>query len=199
MAPQEWMALLDRLSRDLLADEAVAAELPSEVVDRGWLGFEPASEPAIAQVEIRLNTALPPSLRSFYAVTNGWRTVGCFIWNVLPVEELGWLNERELGLFELAEMAERTPGPFKDDPDDQRLNEYRYEQGTRVKRSLVVTSEGDASTWLLDPQTRASDGEWAAGRWSSWNPAMDWNAASFAELMQKEYEDFLELRASDQT
>ena len=79
-----------------------------------------------------------------------------------------------------------------------RLNEYRDEQGFRVMRCLAITSEGDASTWLLDPETRSSEGEWAGGRWSSWNPAMEWIAPSFAELVQAEYATFLSLR-SDET
>jgi hypothetical protein len=195
MSPDEWKVFLDRLSRDVLADDDTAADLPPDVVASGWLGFAPATEHDIAEAESRLGGRFPPSLRSFYAVTNGWRVVGCFIWNILSVQELGWLQECEPHLYELAEMAESTPGPFKDDPGEARLNQYRHEQGTRVKRSLVVNSEGDDSTWLLDPETRTADGEWAGGRWSGWNPAMSWYAASFSELMKEEHSTFLKLRS----
>ena len=117
-----------------------------------------------------------------------------FIWDVLPVQEPGWIWNRDQGLYKLAEMAEQTSGPFKDDPDDRRLDTYRLEQGTRVKRSLVITSEGDASTWLLDPETILSDGEWEGGRWSSRNPAMGWQATGFNDLMKNESASFVKIR-----
>jgi hypothetical protein len=194
MTPDEWKQFLDCLSRDLLADEDTAEQLPPDVVSSGWLGFAPASEREIAEAEERLGRELPPSLRSFFSVTNGWRFVGCFIWDILSVQEIGWLHEREPFLFDLAVEAENESRPFKDDPGDVRRDEYRYEQGTRVKRSLVVNSKGDASNWLLDPETFDAFGEWAGGRWSSWNPAMEWSASSFAELMKDEYETFVRLR-----
>jgi hypothetical protein len=82
--------------------------------------------------------------------------------------------------------VESEPGPFKNDPEDKRLNEYREECGTRVKRSLVVNSRDDAATWLLDLGAEPHQGEWPAGRWASWNPGMAWQAENFAELMTKE-------------
>ncbi len=194
MRPEDWRAFLERYSRDLLECPDVTVGLPPEALDSAWLGFPPATDAEISETEDRLGRSLPPSLKTFYSVTNGWRTTGLFVWNILPVEGLGWLKDREPQLFELAEMAEGTPGPFKNDPGDVRLDEYRYEQGTRVKRSLILNSEGDASTWLLDPEEQTSDGEWAAGRWSSWNPAMQWRAPSFAELMIREHQSFLSLR-----
>ena len=194
MRPEDWRAFLAQYSRDLIECPDIAADLPPEVLDSPWLGYPPASEAEITAAEARLGRRLPPSLRTFYSVTNGWRTTGRFIGNVLPVQGLGWLRDREPDLLEMAEMAIQTSGPFKNDPGDVRLRQYRYEQGIRVGRSLVISSEGDASTWLLDPEELTADGEWAAGRWSSWNPAMRWIAPSFAELMKKEYESFLSLR-----
>jgi hypothetical protein len=145
-----------------------------------------------------LGRKLPASLRSFYSVSNGWRETGFFIWDVLPVEELGWLTDREPHLYQLACEAEAEPGPFKDDPGDARLRHYRDEQGTRVKRTLVISSCGDAATWLLDPGPKPHGGEWPGGRWAGWNPAMAWTAVSFADLMKQELESFLRLRHREQ-
>jgi len=194
MRPENWREFLDRYTADLLECAEVTDGLLPEVLDSAWLGFPAATASEISDAEDRLGRRLPPSLRSFYSVTNGWRTTGFFVWNVLRVQELGWLKDREPQMFELAEMAEGTSGPFKNDPGDMRLIAYRYEQGTRVKRALVLNSEGDASTWLLDPDERTVDGEWAAGQWSSWNPAMEWRAPSFFELMIREHQSFLSLR-----
>ncbi|MCA9069758.1 MAG: SMI1/KNR4 family protein [Planctomycetaceae bacterium] len=198
MPPNQWQQFLNRLSRDLLADPELSEQLPDEVFDSGWLGFSPATENEIQATENRLGKKLPPSLRSFYEVTNGWRCVGCFIWNILPVGEVGWLPETVPHLFKIAQDVEETKGPFEKDPGGRRLRDHRNEQGTRVKRSLVITSEGDASHWLLDPETINTKGEWAGGRWSSWNPAMSWNADSFADLVRDEYETFLKLTADRQ-
>lgn len=194
MTTLEWKEFLESLSQELLADENMRDRLPEGVLDSGWLGFDPASESEIQSIEKKIGKPLPRSLRTFYAVTNGWRIVGLFIWNILPVEEIGWLRQRVPDLYRLAQQTENTQGPFKDDPEDQRLKDYRFEQGTRVKRSLVLTSEGDASTWLLDPRTRNDDGEWAGGRWSSWNPAMEWSAESFSQLVKQEFETYRKLR-----
>ena len=193
MTPDDWKGLLAAISRDLIAYSD--NPLSEATVQSGWLGFEPATEGAIVEAEKRLGVRLPPSLRTFYSVSNGWSDFGCFIWNLLPVQEIDWLVARDPDLYQIAVDSSATAGPFEDDPNDVRLNEFRHEQGFRVMRSLAITSEGDASTWLLDPQTRSEDDEWAGGRWSSWNPAMEWIAASFAELVQDEYATFLRLRS----
>src|SRR5262249_41118939 len=66
-----------------------------------------------------------------------WRGKSCD--DVLPVEEVGWLCVRDLLVKGQALRAEFEPGPFQNDPGNQRRNEYRYEQGTRVRRSLVIS------------------------------------------------------------
>jgi hypothetical protein len=183
-----WRSFLVRYSRELLADDKLDrwAPVPAEARGSGWMGFAPAEEATIQAAEDQLGRRLPPSLRCFYSVSNGWRATGYKIHDILPVEKIGWLADRKPGLHELALEAESEKGPFKDDPDDVRLHEYRDEQGTRVKRSLVISSKGDNATWLLDPGPEPHDGEWPAGCWAAWNPAMNWSAASFAELMVEE-------------
>jgi hypothetical protein len=194
MEAADWRSFLERYSEELLATDDIRNELPDEVCSSRWMGYAPATEAAIQAAERRLGRQLPPSLRSFYSVTNGWRETGYFIWDVLPVEEIGWLRDREPDLYQLACQAEAEAGPFKKDPDGSRLCEYRQEQGTRVKRALEVTSVGDAARWLLDPGGEAHAGEWPGGRWASWNPAMEWTATSFADLMKREFESFLRIR-----
>ncbi len=190
-----WRSFLDRYSRELLASENLPrlVRLPDAAREAGWMGFAPAGEAALQEAESRLGRRLPPSLRCFYSVSNGWRATGPFIHDVLPVEQIGWLFDRVPDLHELALQAESVPGPFKDDSGDQRLQEYRDHQGTRVKRSLVINSQGDAAHWLLDPGAEPHQGEWPAGRWAGWQPAMEWTAASFAELMASEFRSLRDL------
>jgi hypothetical protein len=198
MTTSEWKVFLEQYNRELLACGEIVQHLPENVVDSGWLGFPPASEDELSEAEHRLQVQLPPSLKSFYSVTNGWRTTGFFIFEILPVARIGWLRYLIPHLYGLAVRAEQIAGPFKEDLDNRRLTAYRLEQGTRVKRSLVLSLEGDASIWLLDPGTLNCAGEWAGGTWASWNPAMEWLAESFAGLMEDELNSFRKL-ARDQT
>ena len=189
---EEWRRFLHRYSEELLATDDL--DIPDVARRSDWMGFEPASEAAIVRAEQGLGQRLPPSLRMFYSVSNGWRTTGFFVYNILPVEEIGWLRDREPGLYSIASDAESTVGPWKNDPGDARLKEYRDEQGTRVKRCLVISSQGDSATWLLDPGPDAHEGEWPGGCWASWNPAMSWTATSFADLMAEELRTLIRLR-----
>ena len=191
-----WRAFLQELSVVII--ESDEFDLPGDVIEAGWLGFEPAPENLLAATELRLGARLPPSLRSFYEVSNGWRQFGCFIWELLPLERLNWLREAEPWLFEDALKVESHPGPFKKDPDGKRLAEFRFEDGTRVERSLVVTSMGDDALWMLDPGTVTGSGEWAGGRWANWDPGMNWCAESFADLVRDEFA-FFKTRANSGT
>lgn len=198
MEPLEWKAYLHECSHQMIADDnndnkGGGWNVPQEVIESGWLGYEGASAEAIQKAETRLGITLPPSLRSFYAVTNGWRNVGCFIWEVLPLEKLGWIADLEANLWEMAVSTEEENAHH----ERADLREYAYEDGTRVKRSLVIAQDGDASTWLLDPLTVSTKGEWSGGRWSSWNPGMEWLTESFEQLFRDEYETYLRLRARE--
>jgi hypothetical protein len=179
-----WRDFLERYSKELLdaEDLPLFVDVPEQAREAAWMGFAPAEEQAILATEARLGRRLPPSLRGFYAVSNGWRATGLFTHDVLPVEEIGWLRDRVPHLYEVALECESTPGPFHDDPGDRRLKEFRDEQGTRVMRSLVLNSVGE-DHWLVDPGAEPHEGEWPAGCWASSNPAMEWDAANFAELM----------------
>lgn len=123
----------------------------------------PATETLLAREEARLGVRLPPSLRSFYLQSNGYGRVGSVIWGVRGVEHIGWLCDVV---------------PF--------LHEIVAEDDPAVGRSLVVSIESDASWWLLDPGDVDERGEWRAGRWSSWNPGMNWLAKDFFGLFESE-------------
>lgn len=194
MDAHDWRRFLEQYSEELVATDIATIVIPPEVRESRWMGFAPATPAAIQEAEQRLGRKLPVSLRNFYSVTNGWRATGFFIWDILPVEKIGWLSDHDSHLYHLVCEVELTPGPFKKDPDGSRLREYRHEQGTRVKRSLVITSRGDAAYWLLDPDLKPHDGEWPGGRWASWNPAMNWTASSFEDLMKQEFKSFREVR-----
>ena len=122
-----------------------------------WSGNAPADPAAIAAAERRLGMALPPSLRAFYAVSNGWaHEIGSYGGLViLPVEQIGWfpdlLPESYL-LPEVAGWAVSETGRVEQEAE-----------AIVLRRSLVVSTEGEeAACWLLDPATVSPAGEWAA-------------------------------------
>jgi hypothetical protein len=194
MTSSEWRAFLRHYSDELLRAGDSRIELPAAARAARWMGFDPASAAAVEAAEGRLGRRLPSSLRAFYLVSNGWRATGPFIADVLPVEQVGWLRDRDPHLYGLACKSAAHSRPFKRDPDGSRLREYVLDQGTRVKRALAISSWGDAAVWLLDPGEHPHDAEWPAGRWASWSPGMEWQAASFAGLMKHELERFVRLR-----
>jgi hypothetical protein len=174
MNRSEWQQFLQRYSEEFLSHDwsdtvrlfsSNGAVIPDEARRTGWMGFEAASAKAIGDAEERLGCQLPPSLRSFYEVSNGWGMIGRFIYNVLPVEEIGWLKDRDAHLYKMAceienHLQDKPRKPWKNDPDGTRRRAYLFEQGTRLKRSLVISSWGDAAVWLLYPGDRDHDGEW---------------------------------------
>jgi hypothetical protein len=187
-----WRSFLARYSEEGLAWEELSGwsvHIPQDVTEARWMGFAPADESAMQAAESRLGRRLPPSLRCFYSVSNGWRGLGASnrCYGVLPVEEVGWLRDRDLCVNEWALRAELEPGRFVHDPGNQGLDEYRYEQGTRVRRSLVTSFLG--VVWLLDPGALPHQGEWPGGYWSLSRPygpgppVMSWTATNFAELL----------------
>ena len=151
MTPTDWRTVSPRYSDELLRTGDWRIRIPTEARAARWMGFGPASEGAIGEAERWLGRQLPPSLRTFYLVTNGWRATGFFIADVLPVEQVGWLKDRDPHLYRMACDTEGHCRPFKRDPDGSRHREYVLEQGMRVKRSLAISSWGDAAIWLLDP------------------------------------------------
>jgi hypothetical protein len=176
----EWRRFLKIYSAEFLScDWSVTTRLFSAhgavISDKArravWMGFEPASVAAIRSAEDRLGRRLPPSLRTFYQVSNGWGMIGSSIYNVLPVEKIGWLKDRDPRFHRM----------ICENEDDDWLDQGRW-----VMRSLAISSWGDAAIWLLDPGPRPKKGEWRGGIWASWIPGMEWTAKSFEQLMRRE-------------
>lgn len=92
MTKFDWENLLKEFSQKLIADlnERRKAEIPSEVIQSGWLGYPGATEKQITQAEARLKTTLPPSYREFLKVTNGWRKSDCTELQLWSTEEVDW-------------------------------------------------------------------------------------------------------------
>jgi cell wall assembly regulator SMI1 len=158
------------------------AEHTDSPVDALAPNISPATDDEIHATEYRLSVQFPPSIRSFYRVSNGWPSDGWLTPPVCSLPDLDFLEISDNHLFRLAVEVENITKPFRKDPDGTRLAEYKLESGTRVKRSLsICNNPNDSYTVLVDPMFR--EDEWPCGMWAHWIPGMSWCADSFAQYM----------------
>jgi hypothetical protein len=180
MDREQWRPFLKRWSEEWIRahDPENNQPLDEDVVRDGWLGFAPASADEIAAAEARLGCSLPPSLREFLEVTNGWRDCGHFIYRLAGTAELGWLRD-----------IEPTWIDFYGAAADEGLDE---EEGVTVlfERALQVSLEGDVAVMFLDPGDVGPDGEWAAYWLASWSGMGPERYDSFYDLMYHQYASF---------
>lgn len=197
--------------------------LPPEVLASGWFGYPGASEAELQQTETRLGRQLPPSYREFLKVSNGWRQTTPFIqriWstddlNWFPVRHRDWITDFTLGYLESPDTTVlnstnthspqmnsrsngyRHPSTFPDIPDADYLVYGAEQDCSRLRlqyleTTLEISEMGDSTIYLLNPSVITPEGEWEAWFFGNWLPGAD-RYPSFQELMQAEYENFLEL------
>ncbi|WP_102933538.1 SMI1/KNR4 family protein [Streptomyces malaysiensis] len=173
---EQWRSYLAEYSATMLrvADEEELSEVGDEQRAAGWLGFEGADEESVLALEERLGTRLPPSYRAFLGASDGWLNISPFMWRMRTAKAVGWLREADYETWRLIRGGEG------DDWDDTAF----------MDRALLISEEGDAQHWLLDPADVSEDGEWAAYIWASWYPALGDRHASFAELVAEERTGF---------
>jgi len=180
----DWQPFLKRWSEEWIVAHRPERDWPldDDVIRDGWLGFTPASEDEIAAAEARLGRPLPPSLRGFLLVTNGWRDAGNFIYHLAGTEDLDWIRDTKD-----ANWADAYAWAYEDDRD----NEPRENV---IARSLRISLAGDAAVLFLDPYDVDEHGEWAGYWLSSWSGQGPERHGSFAELMCRLYASFHALR-----
>ncbi|MEU0807269.1 SMI1/KNR4 family protein [Streptomyces sp. NPDC005970] len=195
MNREQWRPFLQQWSEEWVDshDPEKDAELDEAVVRDRWLGFAPASEEEIAAAEARLGCTLPVSLREFLAVTNGWRDAGCFIYRLAGTAELQWLADSDRDyLIEIYDELTEGEDEEEVEEDADVINE-----GAVLRRSLLVSLDGDAADIFLDPGDVNERGEWTAYWLASWSGAGLEPFDSFYELMYDQYKSFHALRKPD--
>lgn len=202
-----WERFLKRWSQELLKSMGEKRfKLPPEVIQSGWLGYPGATEEQIACAEARLEITLPPSYREFLKVTNGWRQTTPFINKLWSTEDLEWFSLRHQAWIDTFVERYTDDSVESLDPrlgkstildqdyfvygDAQDCSKLRVEY---LQTTLEISEKGDAAIYLLNPQVITEDGEWEAWFFGDWLPGAD-RYRSFREMMQAEYENFLELR-----
>ena len=122
---------------------------------------------------------MPPSYRSFLTASDGWLNLGPFMWTMRTTNDVTWLRDADPDLS----------GILRDSPLPQ--------ESALADRALLVSGDGDAQYWLLDPGDVSPDGEWAAYVWASWYPGLGDRYESFAALVDAERASFEELSGRD--
>ncbi|GAA1384075.1 SMI1/KNR4 family protein [Catellatospora chokoriensis] len=171
---EQWRRYLAEYSADVLrvaADDELGQVSDTQRASR-WLGFDGASAAQLALLEQRLGTALPPSYRSFLAVSDGWLNISTFMWTLRTTGDVDWLRDADPDLRDIL-LDGATPA-----------------EESLADRALLVSGDGDAQYWLLDPGDVSPDGEWAAYIWASWYPGLGERHESFAALVDTERASF---------
>jgi cell wall assembly regulator SMI1 len=183
MDREDWGPFLERWSEEWITahDPERDAPLAEEVLKDRWLGFGPASDDEIAAAQTRLGCSLPPSLREFLRVTNGWRDAGPFIYRLAGTKELAWLRD-----------SDEVSGWI--DAYSDLAEEGEPDEGEILARSLRLSLEGDAAVLVLDPEDVDDNGEWAAYWLASWSGMGPERHDSFYDLMYDLYTSFHNLR-----
>ena len=207
MSSFDWERFLRRWSQEIIdAIDPEPEALPPEVRRSGWLGYPGATEPQIARAQARLGMSLPPSYQAFLKVTNGWRPTSVFSNKLWSLEAVEWFAVRHQAWIDAfwaksepsssASANAKAPGPSIPDEDyfiygdEQDCRKIRVEY---LATALEISEQSDGAIYLLNPQIVTPDGEWETWFLGDWLPGAD-RYPSFQDMMQAEYESFLELR-----
>ncbi|MFC5201050.1 SMI1/KNR4 family protein [Streptomyces kaempferi] len=188
-----WRPFLEQWSAEWIAgnDPDKDAPLAQEVVRDAWLGFAPASEAEVTAAEARLGRRLPPSLREFLLVTNGWRDAGNFIYRLAGAAELEWLRDTDDRTW-IEVWEDLAEDDVEEDEDGEEA--FGVQEAKVLARCLRLSLEGDAAVILLDPDDVDVDGEWAAYWLASWSGEGPERYDSFHGLMRQQWVSFHALR-----
>lgn len=187
----DWKSHLTNISLTLAQSEDLLQEYRNDNLN--WLGFEGASDSQIELLEKRLNTNLPPSYKEFLKVSNGFKQLNCFVWDILPIEKIDWLKISDPTLYELYSTEFLNSFNATDEEyfiygEDQKTTDFRSEY---LINSLAISGWGDAAILLLNPKVKFGD-EWEAWMFATWHLGPV-RYKSFEQLMREEYASYLEL------
>ncbi len=182
----DWRSFLLRWSgewADSLPDGETRGEDDETARRARWLGFPPASEERIADMEERLGRRMPPSYREFLKVSDGWRHAGGFVWLLAGTGDARWHNDASGLAVTFEGYLDENAGP-----------EERREADL-WRRGLQLDVESDITHVLMDPDDVDEDGEWAVYTWSSWLAEPPKRHANFLEFMRAMHRQFHSLEA----
>lgn len=200
----DWEKFLRRWNQEII--ESIAPNLSMLNSASDWLGYPGATENQIIQAEARLGIALPASYRSFLKVSNGWQRTTPFISKLWSTQEINWFSVRHQDWIDewLKNPKYLTGESYNGNLSPSSIpNEDYFTYGSEqdcskirveyLQRTLEISQRREGAIYLLNPQVLTGNGEWEAWFLGDWLPGAD-RYCSFQDMMQAEYESFLELR-----
>lgn len=181
---REWRAFLERWSAEWWAVSDAGERERVLPEGGGWLGFAPAPEEAVLALEERVGQPLPPSYRSFLAVTDGWRQAGHFVYRLAGARELGPSEDAPFMVDLFTDLLPERPSP----EDLHTIGMWG--------RSYGLALDSDAVHVLFDPGEVGEDGEWPVYTWASWRAAEPRRYASFRHFMRAMHQEFHSMSVS---
>ena len=187
---EEWTTILSRLNSLLLKSDRWREALTPESLSTRWCGLPPATEREILSAEERLGITLPPSYRSFLAISNGWRPFSNFIERLLPVQEIDQFRSAD------PEALTKIQANYRQDdlPEFKYLDYENPEHNEALRHRYYPDSLLIGKPWgyesdmiLLNPAIVFPDGEWEAIFFANWIPG-NRRFRSFRELVQNSVE-----------
>jgi hypothetical protein len=186
-----WKNFLSQVSETVIKSDDLLDMLKADN-QSGWLGYPGVTEREIIKHEERLKTKLPPSYREFLKVSNGFKQLNTYVWDMLPADKIDWLRSFDPSFYELysnnLETFDASDKDYFVYGEEQRSTDFRSRY---LIESLAVSNWGDAAIVLLNPNVKFGE-EWEAWVFIVWSYGPT-RYRSFEELMKEEYASFLQL------
>ncbi|MFE3600989.1 SMI1/KNR4 family protein [Streptomyces sp. NPDC059142] len=198
MKTYNWRPFLERWSADWAGSPGARAEsdpglggASAAEGPRGpWLGFAGADPGRIGALEERLgpDVVLPPTFRSFLAVTDGWRPAGTDVPLLGTTEGTRWYGDPRgpQGIDEAGREGASAEGASAEGASA----EGEAAPAGLWGRALRLSGAVAGPEVLLDPGEVSADGEWAAYLHRGRPGGSPERYESFMELMQALFRSF---------
>jgi hypothetical protein len=143
--------LLQEISKKAIELGHVKAELSPKQLEALWLGFEPATNEAIHQLEKRLGIELPSDYKTFMQITNGFLFATSVDPSFCALEKVTYLKKSIPDLIEIWS----APGTA--------------DIGEKLKTAIQVGGFDEEQYFFLIPPSKENP-NWEYWDFSSWGP-----------------------------
>jgi hypothetical protein len=123
----------------------------------GWLGFPPASDVAIAAVEMRLGVKFPDDYVEFLKICNGFSQADCISCSFFSVDEIDFLRVLDEDLIEI-------------------WSEHGIPEVAEILQTSILVGGPTAQQFLLIPPVEEK-GQWRYWKFASWIPGEEEHAS----------------------
>jgi hypothetical protein len=165
--------------------------VPQEMIDAKWAGEPPASAEEIAELEKRIGRKLPPSLRAFLEISNGWRFFDDghgeprSLFSTRDIDLLARKSPTTVDIW-AGDEVDLSAAYLDDDEDDGALAPMPRAQFRKV---IQISTDTDG-LYFLNPLQEIEDGEWNCYFFAPWVPGES-SHGTFADLVEEQYQTFL--------